>query len=77
MVIMKNMDRHETEDIGALLLTVAEVCRMLKISKGGVYQMVARAELPGIIKIGRRLRFRADAIKKWLTECEIKPFNTG
>jgi len=39
--------------------------------------MVARRELPGILRIGRRLRFRADTIKEWLTECEIKPFKRG
>ena len=54
------------------LLTTGDVCRILQISKGGVYQMVQRAELPGLLKIGRRLRFRAEEIEKWLAECEIK-----
>ena len=66
------MDRQDTKDIRSLL-TVAEVCRILNISKGGLYQMVQRLELPGVLKIGRRLRFRADAIEKWLAECEVKP----
>ncbi len=65
------MDSHDNKDKRALL-TVSDICQMLKISKGGIYQMVQRAELPGILKIGRRLRFRAEEIERWLAECEIK-----
>ena len=51
-----------------LLLTVAETGDLLRISRKAVYAMTERGELPGVTRIGRRLRFRSDALLDWLNE---------
>ncbi|MCA9696779.1 MAG: helix-turn-helix domain-containing protein, partial [Myxococcales bacterium] len=33
-----------------------------------VYIMVDRGEIPGVTRLGRRLRFRRDVIEAWLLE---------
>lgn len=43
------------------LMTYTEVAGYLRISKASVYHMVIRREIP-VIKIGRQLRFRRQAI---------------
>ena len=51
-----------------VLLTVAETAALLRTSRKAVYAMVERGQLPGVIRIGRRLLFRRDALVDWLDE---------
>lgn len=55
--------RADVKDIQ--LLTVEELVQKLRLTKGAVYTMVARREIPHI-KMGRRLRFDSEEISKWL-----------
>lgn len=48
------------------LLTPAELADLLRVTPTAVYAMKARGELPGVIKIGRRLRFHREAVLDWL-----------
>jgi excisionase family DNA binding protein len=48
------------------LLCVDEVAELLRVSRKAVYCMVDRGELPGVTKIGRRVRFHRDSLLKWL-----------
>ena len=48
--------------------TVNEVAALLRTSPKAIYSMVGRAELPGVVRIGRRLLFRREALVKWLSE---------
>ena len=50
-------------------LTIEELCEYLKISKQTVYLMTSRDAIP-FFKVGRRLRFRREAIDKWAKEKE-------
>ena len=52
----------------SFLMTVAEVADFLRTSPKGVYAMVERGHLPGVIRIGRRLLFRRDTLVDWLDE---------
>jgi excisionase family DNA binding protein len=49
-----------------LLLQTEEVAQLIRVSRKAVYTMAERGETPGITKLGRRLRFRRDAIEAWL-----------
>ena len=51
-----------------VLLTVAETAELLRTSRKAVYAMVERGQLPGVIRIGRRLLVRRDALVDWLDE---------
>ena len=51
-----------------VLLTVQDVADLLRTSRTAVYAMAARSQLPGVIRIGRRLRVRRDALVDWLDQ---------
>lgn len=50
----------------AALLTPDEVATLLRTSRKAIYAMVERAQLPGIVRIGRRVLIREDALLHWL-----------
>ena len=60
------MSTHE--DSRALLLTPRELGRQLRISRRAVYLAVQRNQLPGVVRIGRRLRFDAAVVRRWLDD---------
>jgi excisionase family DNA binding protein len=50
------------------LLTPTDVAALLRTSKGAIYAMIERGQLPGIVRIGRRLLIREDAMLDWLSQ---------
>lgn len=55
-----------------LLLSTAEVARLLRVSVRTVCVWAECCELPGY-KVGRQSRFRADAITNWLEKHQLSP----
>ena len=55
---------------GALpvLLTVDEAAELLRTTRRAIYAMIERRQLPGIIRIGRRVLLRADDLLNWLNQ---------
>ena len=49
-----------------VLLTVPEAAQLLRTSPRGVYAMVERRQLPGVVRIRRRVLFRTQALLDWL-----------
>lgn len=47
-------------------LTVEEAARVLGISRTGAYQLAARGELPGTIRLGKRLVVSKAALERLL-----------
>ena len=52
------------------LLTTEEVAEILRVSRKAVYCMVDRGEIPGVTRIGRRLRFNRATLLAWLSTPE-------
>jgi excisionase family DNA binding protein len=50
------------------LLTSGEVAELLRTSRKAVYAMAERGQLPGVVRINRRLLFREDALLDWLRQ---------
>ena len=48
------------------LLTTSEVSDVLRQSQKATYAMIARGQLPGIVRIGRRVLVREDELLNWL-----------
>ena len=48
------------------LLTPREVAVVLRTSPQAIYAMVERLQLPGVVRIGRRVLIREDALVDWL-----------
>ncbi len=53
------------------LLTMEEVAQVLRTSPRAVYAMVGRKQLPGVIRIGRRVLVREDALLSWLDQKRV------
>ena len=49
-----------------LVLTVEEVAELLRLNKKTVYSAAASGEIPGVRRIGTRLRFYGPVLAKWL-----------
>jgi excisionase family DNA binding protein len=52
-----------------MLLSADEVAELLRTSRRAVYTMLERGQLPGAVRIGRRVLFRSDDLVGWLAEC--------
>ena len=48
------------------LLTVDETARLLRTTRKAIYAMVRRGDLPGVVRVGRRLLVRRDDLLGWL-----------
>jgi len=53
-------------DSAAVLLTVAEMCRLLSISRATLVRMDNAGKLPGRIKLGGSVRFHRATVEDWL-----------
>ncbi len=53
---------------GVMLMSVAEVAAWLRTSNKAIYTMVERAQLPGVIRVGRRILFDERVLLEWLDE---------
>jgi excisionase family DNA binding protein len=51
-----------------MLLTVSEAATLLRTTKVAVYAMVGRRQLPGVIRLGRRVLFRTQDLLNWLDQ---------
>jgi len=50
------------------LLTAEEVAQLLRTTRTAVYAMVARDQIPGVIRLRRRVLFRAEDLLEWLDQ---------
>jgi len=49
-----------------ILLTVDDAAQLLRTTKRAIYAMIQRRQLPGIVRIGRRVLFRTTDLLDWL-----------
>ena len=72
-MIPATMPSRSTTDPSVLpyLLRAEEVASLLRVTRKAVYCMVDRGELPGVTKIGRRMRFHRDSILSWLEDQQL------
>ncbi len=65
---MKTRKPAPATDIEALplLLTAEEVGSVLRTTRAAVYTMIERAQLPGVVRIGRRVLVNRDELMAWL-----------
>jgi excisionase family DNA binding protein len=51
-----------------VLLTVDEAADFLRTTRRGIYAMIERRQLPGVIRVRRRVLLRADDLLDWLNQ---------
>ena len=54
------------------LLTVPEAADLVRLTKWGIYSLVRQGRLPAI-KLGGRMRFRAEDLEAALTAARVQP----
>ena len=54
-----------------LLLTAEEVAGFLRTSREVIYEMNRKRQIPGAVRIGRRLLFRRDRLLQWPRESSV------
>jgi excisionase family DNA binding protein len=59
------------------LLTPSDVATLLRTSKKAVYAMIERGQLPGVVRIGRRVLVRQDSLVDWLGQKSQTPSPKG
>ena len=51
-----------------VLLTVDEAAGLLRTTRRAIYVMIARRQLPGVVRIRRRVLVRTDDLLQWLDQ---------
>ena len=49
------------------ILTVKEICELLRVHQGTVYKLVKQGKIPSF-RIGADWRFRRDVVERWMVE---------
>jgi excisionase family DNA binding protein len=57
--------RHRTLPI---LLTVDEAADLLRTTRRAIYAMIARRQLPGVVRVRRRVLLRTETLLHWLEQ---------
>lgn len=50
----------------ALLLTVADLCGLLKISRTTLFRLEKSGEIPGRLSLGGQVRYHRETVENWL-----------
>lgn len=58
-------ERTSLERLGDIL-TADSVSRVLRVNRKTVYEMVRAGTIPGVVRLGRVIRFSRDALLAWL-----------
>ncbi len=59
-----------------VLLTTGEVAELLRTTRKAVWALTERGQVPGVVRIGRRVLFRQDLLLDWLGQ-KSKPSLEG
>lgn len=51
-----------------MLITVDEAAALLRTTRRAMYAMVERRQLPGVVRIRRRVLFRTEAMLDWVDQ---------
>ena len=65
--VRRNEDRLQRATL-PVLLTVDDAADLLRTTRRAIYAMIERRQLPGVIRIRRRVLLRADDLLHWLDQ---------
>ena len=60
----RRVKRHDLP----VLLDTGEVAEVLRTTKKAIYAMIERHQLPGVVRIGRRVLLREEVLLDWLRQ---------
>jgi excisionase family DNA binding protein len=62
------VSNNNTSDYLPSLCTIDEVAATLRKTRKAVYAMVERQQIPGVLRVGRRVLFDQQTIVRWLRQ---------
>jgi excisionase family DNA binding protein len=63
----RQVDRRRQRTL-PMLLTIEETAELLRTTRRAVYAMVERRQLPGIVRVRRRVLVRSQELLDWLDQ---------
>lgn len=65
---LDSVEDSPSDESGALpeIITPDELATLLRLNRKTVYELLARHQIPGARRIGRRYRIHRDAVLDWL-----------
>ena len=67
-VVRRRFERSESGDAMPMLLTVDDAADLLRTTRRAIYAMLERRQLPGVIRIRRRVLIRSSELLEWLDQ---------
>ena len=61
-----NVQEQKQQELSPQVLTVDEVAELLRVNRKTVYEAISKGEIPGVLKIGRKIRISRQAVVDWL-----------
>ncbi|RJP30925.1 MAG: DNA-binding protein [Phycisphaerales bacterium] len=55
-----------TNETGPLLLTAADVAKLLRLSRRSVLKLRSRGAIPEPVRLGRSVRWRREELARWI-----------
>ena len=66
-VVWRHLERSDDVSV-PMLLTVDDAANMLRTTRRAIYAMLERRQLPGVIRIRRRVLIRSAELLEWLDQ---------
>ena len=67
-VVRRELERSDNVGVMPMLLTVDDVANLLRTTRRAIYAMLERRQLPGVIRIRRRVLIRSAELLEWLDQ---------
>ena len=67
-VVRRHFGQSESGHAMPLLLTVDDAAELLRTTRRAIYAMLERRQLPGVIRIRRRVLIRSSELLEWLDQ---------
>ncbi len=64
----RSTDAGQHQRVLPVFLTVEEAADLLRTTRRAIYAMIERRQVPGVIRVRRRVLFRADDLLHWLDQ---------
>ena len=67
-VVRRQLERSDNVSVMPMLLTVDDAAALLRTTRRTIYAMLERRQLPGVIRIRRRVLIRSAELLEWLDQ---------
>jgi excisionase family DNA binding protein len=67
-VVRRQIERSDDVSVMPMLLTVDDAANLLRTTRRAIYAMLERRQLPGVIRIRRRVLIRSAELLEWLDQ---------